>query len=500
VRRIGSIPAPAKYAALALGVAAAAVHAQSVPDTCQFRDVVRAPDVPAILDPKSWQHPDFSGILLPLKASTATAWLRISDGGRVTDVCVVDAPADFRAPIADVARELVYVPGREGDRPVATAVAVQYQIRARIAGSGIAEQIATSEDVSYLEAIATSATVAEEAWRSQKRSSGEPKDLRVTAYTRLGELATPESLAAQRRVAEAFRGRSLIPGTVRLRDRLPHPGWHMTDPQLIPMAQALTADGTKVMVTAQDFLGPRQLFIASCDGPQCTRPKPVGPWNWRYVRVDSSLEEVSPGRFRMTVVPLGASKPSIMDGTAPAGAQPAPSTNPETRDIVLADFDRDSDSDGWTDIEEQTLGLDPTRRDSDRDGVDDGHDRAPLYAPSRDDASDEEAAILRAAIFAVFGLTESRWALFAKDENVRKLEVPGLSAPVLFHRPLRYDPAVGGPGGAFVTWRILRKSATEATVEITDWEGPLAAGGQNVFLRRINDGWVVIARQTTWIS
>ena len=81
-----------------------------------------------------------------------------------------------------------------------------------------------------------------------------------------------------------------------------------------------------------------------------------------------------------------------------------------------------------------------------------------------------------------------------------KLEVPRLSAPVLYNRPLRFDPKVGGPGGVFVTWKVLRKSATEAAVEITDWEGSLAAGGQNVFLRRVNNEWSVVARQTTWVS
>jgi hypothetical protein len=98
-------------------------------------------------------------------------------------------------------------------------------------------------------------------------------------------------------------------------------------------------------------------------------------------------------------------------------------------------------------------------------------------------------AILQQAIFAVFGLTESRWVLFGRDESVPQLEVPGLAAPVLYNRPLRADPLKGAPGGVFVTWKIVRKTADEATVQISDWEGPLAAGGQDVFLRRINNEW-----------
>jgi hypothetical protein len=131
-------------------------------------------------------------------------------------------------------------------------------------------------------------------------------------------------------------------------------------------------------------------------------------------------------------VPLAA-----VDGTAPIEPAPRQTLKPETRDIVITDVERDSDSDGWTDIEEQTLGLDPGGRDSDKDGIDDAHDRAPLYAPPRTEAADEESLILQAAVFAASGLSESRWVLFAKDEQVRKLEVPGLSAPVLFDRPGR---------------------------------------------------------------
>ena len=44
------------------------------------------------------------------------------------------------------------------------------------------------------------------------------------------------------------------------------------------------------------------------------------------------------------------------------------------------------------------------------------------------------------------------------------------------------------------------KSENEASVDISDWEGPLAAGGQEVVLRRLKGKWVVVGRKTTWIS
>ena len=167
---------------------------------------------------------------------------------------------------------------------------------------------------------------------------------------------------------------------------------------------------------------------------------------------------------------------------------------------MLADIEHDSDGDGWTDIEERLIGLDPTRRDSDGDGLDDARDVAPKYAPPAGDQENEDVRILQNALFAAFGLNESRWVLFARDANVRKLEPWGLSAPVIFDKPLQVEPMKGGPGGVFVSWKIASKSGSEAVVEISDWEGPLAAGGQDIVLRKQQHDWVVVARRMTWIS
>lgn len=64
---------------------------------------------------------------------------------------------------------------------------------------------------------------------------------------------------------------------------------------------------------------------------------------------------------------------------------------------------------------------------------------------------DEEALILQRAVFAAFGLTDSPWALFARDANVRPIQTWGLPAPVLFNRPLSMpDLTAPVPGGVFV--------------------------------------------------
>ena len=50
-------------------------------------------------------------------------------------------------------------------------------------------------------------------------------------------------------------------------------------------------------------------------------------------------------------------------------------------------------------------------------------------------------------------------------------------------------------------WRIRKRpSANEVIVEVVDYEGPLAASGQDVRLRKNNNEWIVISRRGTWVS
>lgn len=49
-------------------------------------------------------------------------------------------------------------------------------------------------------------------------------------------------------------------------------------------------------------------------------------------------------------------------------------------------------------------------------------------------------------------------------------------------------------------WRIVSRNESDAEVEISDYEGPLAAGGQSVSLRRISGEWYVTKRTPGWVS
>jgi len=374
------------------------------------------------------------------------------------------------------------------------------------------QAIAKSDNIPWLEQLATSSEAAEAVAQAHPTRGWKTTALRVGAYARLGELATAESIRAQKRVAAALREQPLLPTRMSLASKRTHPAWHFSE--FAPAVQAETRldDGQRVVMTMSDDLGPMHVFLMRCaptTNAPCTRRVPVTPWIFGYGKFHASLESLGGDRVQLRIVavppPQPSAPPSIPTNVPPAAAEyirrrltKPPRPVSETRDFSLADVERDSDGDGWTDIEERLLGLDPLRADSDGDGIDDGHDRSPGYATTASDGGNDDVAILQHAVFAAFGLSESRNVLFALDGRVRRLQLWGLGAPVVFNRDLVVneldDPP---PGGVFVSWKIIKRTDAEAVVEILDWEDKLAGGAQEVTLRRINDEWIVVGHQTT---
>ena len=78
------------------------------------------------------------------------------------------------------------------------------------------------------------------------------------------------------------------------------------------------------------------------------------------------------------------------------------------------------------------------------------------------------------------------------------MHIKGYGGPVIFDRPIPRDGS--GAGGVYVSWKIRDRTATDAVVELTDWEGLLAAGGQDVLLKKIRGRWTVVSVKTTWVS
>jgi hypothetical protein len=187
-----------------------------------------------------------------------------------------------------------------------------------------------------------------------------------------------------------------------------------------------------------------------------------------------------------------------MEGSLKPGPA-APSFGPQRWEISIADVERDSDGDGWTDHEEARLGLNAHNADSDGDGLPDGRDPAPAYRAPASDAGNERITVLQRAFFAAFGLTHARYVLFVRS-NSAHFQPWGYRGPLLFDRNIPDPKTLTMFDGVYVNWEIRKMTDTEAEVTLADYEGPLAAGGQEVLLRKIGSEWFVVKCRTTWIS
>ena len=182
----------------------------------------------------------------------------------------------------------------------------------------------------------------------------------------------------------------------------------------------------------------------------------------------------------------------------PRNTIPPNATPPPSRPIDVGEVGRDSDGDGWTDIEERQLGMNAKDVDSDHDGVNDDVDVCPLYAPTPGEADDANAAIVRRAVLVTHGLTGSRWAIFVK-RGTRPLQLSGHLGPVLFGVDLPTRDDTRNPpdirGGAQTTWRVSSQTTTEATVDFTDWAGISFKSDSRVRLKKTLGQWVVVEMQ-----
>jgi Bacterial TSP3 repeat len=337
---------------------------------------------------------------------------------------------------------------------------------------GPIDDVQRSTDIAWLERIASSAAFAQEVQRASP--IGMAKLLRGAAYARLGDIGTPESLAAVGRIEQLMADVPLTPPTVPL-GVWPSVSWHMRDDDQVPMATAIAPDGTTYAVVTASLLGGFDLFLISTrtpDDPQSwSRPKRLGPPAQREGDRSASLAFHGPATLVL-----------VTSGTE--------------MQFALDDIERDSDGDGWTDVEEGRIGTNPHAPDSDGDGLPDGRDVCPLWPLPSATALDDNEAVLQRAVFAAFVLTGSRQMLYVTPATPR-IHVRGYGGPIIFDRPL---PSRGSSGGVYVSWRIRERTATDAVVELSDWEGLLAAGGQDVFLKKVLGRWTVVAVKPTWIS
>lgn len=153
----------------------------------------------------------------------------------------------------------------------------------------------------------------------------------------------------------------------------------------------------------------------------------------------------------------------------------------------------------WTDIEEERLNLDPKNKDSDGDGIPDGEDICPNFAPKSDEADDEEVQILQKAVLAEYGLSRSR-ALLLVGPDSKRFQIWGYRGPILFLDEPKKWRTQHPEGGIFVSWKITSRAEREATVSLSDYQGPLAASGLELHLHKYGKEWFVTGRTAGWIS
>jgi hypothetical protein len=360
-------------------------------------------------------------------------------------------------------------------------------------------RINSTTDVQWLERIASSPAAAAEL-RPGGGLANHAKDLSIAAYVRLGNLGTPESLAAIKRIETEARKIQPAPTQSTPGDFI-HPGWHFSDSELSPIAQVQNANGITYAIICSSLMGDLDLFLISsrtpADASTWSRPLLIPDKVYRGIKepqltadgdelVFSFVQEPPPGR-------------ALMEGTLDPGPA-APAMGRQQWKLSIKQIETDSDADGWTDVEERRLGIDPNKQDTDGDGIADGRDVCPNFSLLDEDKNDDEIKIFQKAVFVTFGLSGSRQLLLV-DSSVKHVHLWGYAGPIIYGQNIKSWSEKHQYGAVYVSWRIRKRASNgDVVVEIVDYEGPLAAGGQDVRLRKINGEWVVISRRTTWVS
>jgi hypothetical protein len=346
------------------------------------------------------------------------------------------------------------------------------------------KRLRSGDDVAWLERVATSQPGLEQAWEGMGARGEAATSFRGEAYARLGAIGTSESLDAVHRIEAAAAGQRVLARDLTADAKWPHPAVWMSDSAL--QASNVVGIGARQYAPmVSDMYGPYGPYvrISEAGSRVWSRPVLAGPPVEQAWLFDGGLA-TNPDGLRFLFTPRGG---------ASIGAPPPV-------DIPLDRISRDSDGDGWTDFEETTLGMNPRAADSDGDGLRDDVDDCPLYSPPLAETRDEDAQILRRAMFAMFGLRGSRYVIFGQPGS-RPVQLFGFAGPVIFDRALPNRLTSNGRGaipadamirgGMQAAWQIARRP-DDVIVHITNWATSQFRSAADVTLRRINGEWIVV--------
>ncbi len=181
----------------------------------------------------------------------------------------------------------------------------------------------------------------------------------------------------------------------------------------------------------------------------------------------------------------------------------------------FADYERDSDHDGLTDLMEARLGTDPMNPDSDGDGIPDGIDPWP-NAPERA-LNDAEQVIARAVEHATTGSIRLDHSLFAAPKRMKPFQMRTKAYPMIWGEdsgayknaspglfalevpPTKPTDGSRGKDNVTKPWEdtyiLWNASHSEAKVRLQ-----VDFYGIEVTLRKFDGEWFVVREKETWIS
>jgi hypothetical protein len=269
-----------------------------------------------------------------------------------------------------------------------------------------------------------------------------------SAYVRLGQIGTAESLAALRSIEARARTEALNSRSVLLATGLGR-------------VSATSQRGTVYTVVQGTFRDIDSMYlVVTPPGEEPARlPKPyLLPLKPRATPAYWSLRVVSADRLILTM-PVSGARPGRRE-----------TWHPGDFDLSLAAIMRDTDADGVTDVEERRMAMDPANRDTDGDGLPDGVDQWPDLPGPAGRPSSDDARMLQRAVFAAFG-TSASGAVFIAHPSAPPIEVPGYEGRVLYS-PAAFETARAEKRPArFVAWRILCRAGSDAVTAAVSMGG-----------------------------
>lgn len=448
------------------------------------------------------------GHYLPEDGTSLTVRLRIDDKGHVTSACAVGNPDPALSShlvrrfnhTCEPAEEKCYPattsstpfrPASLDGRAVPSVVEATYRWVRRVPAdawrwTAAINEIRSSKNEARLESIALG------------RPDGSDAAGAGEAYVRLGQLGTWSATEALARIEHAARTDDIdIPRAISSGSPI----------DTNPIARAKGSDGEEFLLVSNRLFTWGPVALSRRSGPSAEWSRPVlVPITIRERGPYSPPSALAVTMRRQVVISWydiddAGGNPAKAPESGPHASKPRRVHRSETFD--LDELERDSDGDGWTDIEEARMGLDPRNPDTDRDGIPDGRDRCPNLAagPRGDGGGAETSEIITKAALALFGLPSTpHWGLQMVGPSADRVSLIGQAGPFIYERATNNRTLTWSRSERWVSWQIILRTRTTAAVVFEDSVSNFGGTGYEVFLCKRYGRWCVIFSTHTWVS